>query len=164
MIPPVPGLLSSLWAQSEPRRQADAARLRLYRGRTMALLRRYYRLSFDIGRLPSLLGREVFRAKVSRHRAPSFEDSVIFVHDVERCLQRLDDVSQMLLARIALQDYTADEAAAMMQFARRHVVRLFPAALDRLSALLLEAGLLEPISCQDPQTEENSPSDGEERK
>ena len=33
----------------------------LYRERTIALLKRYLRISIEVGRLPSLLGRELFR-------------------------------------------------------------------------------------------------------
>ena len=32
----------------------------IYRDRTTAMLRRYFRLSVELGRLPSLLGREFF--------------------------------------------------------------------------------------------------------
>ena len=35
--------------------------LPLYRAQTERMLRRYFRLSLDIGRLPSILGGEVFR-------------------------------------------------------------------------------------------------------
>jgi hypothetical protein len=59
----------------------------LYRERTVALLKRYLRLSVEVGRLPSLLGREFFRARVTSYRMASFEDAVIFVHDVEHCLE-----------------------------------------------------------------------------
>ena len=54
-----------------------------YRDRTVALLRRYARASVEVGRLPSLLGREYFRAKVSSYPMTSFEDIVIFVHDMD---------------------------------------------------------------------------------
>src|SRR5438128_12008129 len=74
-----------------------------YRDRTRALLRRYFYTSIEVGRLPSLLGREFFRAKVTYYRASSFEDAVIFVHDVERCLQSLDPVSHRLIAMIVVQ-------------------------------------------------------------
>src|SRR5438876_933901 len=57
----------------------------IYRDRTTAMLRRYFRLSVELGRLPSLLGREFFRARVTSYRMHSFEDAVIFVHDVENC-------------------------------------------------------------------------------
>jgi hypothetical protein len=40
----------------------------LYRERTIALLRRYLRISIEVGRLPSLLGRELFRSKVTVRR------------------------------------------------------------------------------------------------
>jgi hypothetical protein len=53
--------------------------LRAYRDRTIALLRRYFMLSIETGRLPSLLGREFFRAKCSSYRLVTFEDAVIFV-------------------------------------------------------------------------------------
>src|SRR5262249_13244779 len=35
---------------------------RIYRGRTVAMLRKYMRYSMDVGRLPSLVGREFFRS------------------------------------------------------------------------------------------------------
>src|ERR1700690_557358 len=54
----------------------------LYRGRTVALLRRYLRFSLETGRLPSLVGREFFRAKVTYYTAATFEDRVIFLRDV----------------------------------------------------------------------------------
>jgi hypothetical protein len=64
---------------------------RTYRGRVVAMLRRYMRYSIETGRLPSLLRREFFRAKVTSYTVVTFEDRVIFVHDMERCLDRLDE-------------------------------------------------------------------------
>src|SRR5450755_2465766 len=58
----------------------------LYRERTLGMLRRYQRLSVEVGRLPSLLGREFFRTRVTSYHAGTFEDAVIFVHDVARGL------------------------------------------------------------------------------
>ena len=123
--------------------------LRLYRDRTRAILRRYFRMSIELGRLPSLVGREFFRARVTSYRLHTFEDAVIFVHDVETCLQRLDQFSQQLIARIVFQDYTLEEAAALVGCGRRTVVRRYPRALDRLSELFLEAELLRPFPCQE---------------
>ncbi|MFI5088467.1 MAG: ECF-type sigma factor [Terriglobales bacterium] len=116
-----------------------------YRGRTIGLLRRYFQMSLDIGRLPSLLGREFFRARVTSYHVHSFEDVVILVHDVERCLERLDDFSRSLVARIVLQDYTWDETALLMGCSRRTVARRFPRTLDLLSEIFLEVGLLRPF-------------------
>ena len=56
----------------------------LYRERTLGMLRRYQRLSVEVGRLPSLLGREFFRTRVTSYHAGTFEDAVSFVHDVGR--------------------------------------------------------------------------------
>jgi len=125
--------------------QAERANLAAYRGRTMALLRRYFRMSLDIGRLPSMLGREFFRARVTSYHVQSFEDVVILVHDVERCLERLEDFSRSLVVRIVLQDYTWDETALLMGCSRRTVARRFPRALDLLSEIFLEVELLRPL-------------------
>jgi hypothetical protein len=60
-----------------------------YRRRTIALLRRYARASVEVGRLPSLLGREFFRTRVTSYRMGSFEDIVIFVADMEKAIEKL---------------------------------------------------------------------------
>jgi hypothetical protein len=119
--------------------------LSLYREYTVGLLRRYFRMSIELGRLPSVLGREFFRSKVSSYRIHSFEDVVILVHDVDRCLSRLDAFSQSLIARVVLQEYSHEEAAAVIGCTRRTVVRRMPDALDKLSEIFLETGLLRPI-------------------
>jgi hypothetical protein len=114
----------------------------LYRERTVALLKRYLKFSIEVGRLPSLLGRELFRAKITAYRMASFEDAVIFVHDVERILEQLDGFSKDLIAVIIFEDYSQDEAAEVLQCARRTVCREFPETIDRLSERFLESGLL----------------------
>jgi DNA-directed RNA polymerase specialized sigma24 family protein len=136
--------------------EQDDPELWLYRDRTVGLLRRYFRYSVELGRLPSLLGREFFRSRVTSYRMHSFEDAVIFVHDVERCLEKLDSFSQQLIARLALQEYTQAEAARLLHCSRRTVVRRYPEALDRLSRIFLKSELLRPMQnlaresrCQD---------------
>jgi predicted DNA-binding protein (UPF0251 family) len=121
-------------------------------------------MSLDIGRLPSLIGREFFRARVTSYHVHSFEDVVIFVQDVERCLEKLDDFSRALVARIVFQDYTWDETAALLGCHRATVWRQFPRALDQLSEIFLAVGLLQflppaenrPKTCQEGKNEENS--------
>jgi hypothetical protein len=130
--------------------------LMVYRGRTIGLLRRYFRMSVELGRLPSLLGREFFRAKVTSYRMSTFEDVVIFVHDVERCLERLDEFSRRLIARIVLQEHTQAEAARLLNMPLRTVERQFPEALDRLSEIFVRASLLAEIESTDqPQAAQN---------
>jgi DNA-directed RNA polymerase specialized sigma24 family protein len=106
-----------------PAAAVGAPELHLYRDRTRALLRRYFRMSIELGRLPSLVGREFFRSRVTSYRMHTFEDAVIFVHDTETCLQRLDAFSQQLIARVVFQDYTFEETAALVGCGRRTVVR-----------------------------------------
>lgn len=136
-------------ASSNAEAVVAAQDLRPYRDRTRALLRRYFRMSIELGRLPSLVGREFFRSRVTSYRMHTFEDAVIFVHDTESCLERLDAFSQQLIARIVFQDYTVDETAALVGCGRRTVLRRYPRALDRLSELFLEAELLRPFPCQE---------------
>jgi len=113
-----------------------------YRDRTVALLRRYARASVEVGRLPSLLGRECFRAKVSSYPMSSFEDVVIFVHDMETVLQRLNPFQQRLIAMNVLEEYSLREVARLLPCPLRTVEREVPDALDELSRVLLRSGLI----------------------
>src|SRR5215469_7736205 len=45
-----------------------------YRARTIALLCRHLRYSLETGRLPCVLGREIFRAAVTSYSAATFEE------------------------------------------------------------------------------------------
>ena len=123
----------------------DDLDLWLYRDRTIALLRRYLHMSIEIGRVPSLLGREIFRSRVTSYRLTTFEDAVIFVHDVETSISRLDNSLQQVIARVVLQEYTEQEAARTLHCALRTVQRLVPEALDQLTAQFLRGGLLQPL-------------------
>ena len=114
----------------------------LYRERTVGLLKRYVRFSVEVGRLPSLLGREFFRARITPYRVTTFEDTVIFVHDVESSLEKLDEFEKKLIARIVLQEYTHEETAQLLGCWRRTIGRRYPMALDKLSEIFLQGGLL----------------------
>ena len=96
--------------------------------------------------MPSLLGKEMFRAKVSSYRMESFEDIIIFIHDVERCLARLDEEQQELIARMALQQYTVLETAELTGIRPRTVIRRYGEALDRLTRIFLAVEMLEPLN------------------
>ena len=67
---------------------------------------------------------------------------MIFVLDVEKCLDQLDYLDRQLLSRIVLQEYTQCEAASLLGMSVRTVCRRFPLAIDRLTEKLLETGLL----------------------
>jgi hypothetical protein len=124
----------------------------LYRQKTTALLRRYMRWSLEAGRVPSLLGRELFRAKISSYTATTFEARVIFLHDIERCLGRLQEFDRQIVARVVLQEYDHEAAAKLLQCTRRTLERRLPELIDELSESLLKTDLLERI----PETRENS--------
>jgi hypothetical protein len=114
----------------------------LYRRRTVGLLRRYMRFSLETGRLPSMVGREFFRAKVTSYRATTFEDRVIFVRDVEKSLERLEEFDKQLLGRIFLQEHSHEQAACLLNCSRSTLERRLLEALDLLSEDFLRVGLL----------------------
>ena len=89
-----------------------------------------------------MLGREFFRTRVTSYHAGTFEDAVIFVHDVARGLEQLGEFERKLIAKIALQDYTQNETARVLGCWRRTVGRRFPEALDRMTEIFLDSGLL----------------------
>ena len=135
------------------RKKPVVPEIAFYRKYTEALLRRYLKLSMETGRAPSLLGREMFRGNVTHYNVQGFDDVVIFVHDVERCLQLLDRVESFLIHRIALQQFTQHETALMLNLPIRSVVRRYDKSLDILTRLFLDRKLLQPLNglkpCQD---------------
>jgi hypothetical protein len=136
-------------AEPAPPARQPEPEMAFYRRYTEALLRRYLQMSVTSGRVPSLMGREMFQGNVTHCRTHTMEDVVIFCMDVEKTLHRLQPMEQRLIARIALQHYSQGEAAAMLGLSLRHAIRRYNAALDRLTAMLLEARMLEPLkSCQ----------------
>jgi len=124
-----------------------------YRDRTVGMLRRYLRLAIEVGRLPSLLGREFFRTRVTSYHTQTFEDSVILVHDVEACLGFLDVVDRTLIGMIVMQDHSQEETAMLLQCTRRTIVRRYGEALDRMSAIFLKRNILARLPVQKPISE-----------
>jgi DNA-directed RNA polymerase specialized sigma24 family protein len=95
-----------------------------------------------VGRAPSILGEPIARGWVSCRPVKTFEDAVIFVLDIERCLDKLGAVDRTILSRIVLQEYTHSETADLLRVSVRTISNKFPIALDRLTELLLHYGLL----------------------
>jgi len=143
---------------------------RIYRARTVTMLRRYMRYSIETGRVPSLLGREFFRTQVTSYTVVTFVDRVIFVHDMETCLNKLDEFSRQIIARNVLQEQDQAATARLLGCAERTVRNYVPIALDVLTEILLDVGLLERIvpirekSCQGGKRGENFVSGCEESK
>jgi len=106
------------------------------------MLQRYLYASMLVGRAPAILGEPIARGWASSRPVKTFEDAVIFVLDVERCLDRLGEPDRALLSRITLQEYTHAEAADLLGFSVRAISYKYPLALDRLTEILLKVGLL----------------------
>lgn len=163
------GTVTSIQAEAEPTYVPYCARVqaqeekerkrRIYHAKTVALLRKYMRYSIETGRMPSLLGREFFRAKVSARSMVTFEDRVIFVHDVEKCLARLDEFSQQLIARRILQEHDQAATARLLHCTEKTVRLYLAAALDLVTEVLLELGLMQPLEWDEPARVQNDEPD-----
>jgi len=136
---------SILHLVSGNRQQPSRETLPAYRPYTRALLRRYFRMAVDIGRLPSILGGLCFRARVSSYKLHTFEDAVIFVYDMERVFDRIQRPWMEIIAGVVLLEYSVPEAALRLGITVQRAERRYAAALDALSAALLEVGLLRPV-------------------
>lgn len=119
--------------------RADAM---FFRSQTLAIIRHFFEIASQIGRLPSILGREFFRARISHHAIPSFEEQAVFVHDVEQALARLNEQDAEVVALVGLLHYTLDDAAALLGRSRSLVVQRFADSIDKLAESFLEARLL----------------------
>jgi hypothetical protein len=116
--------------------------LGFYRRHTESLMRRYLYASMQVGRAPNILGDPVSRGWCSSRPIRTFEDAVIFVLDVENCLNALGSLDRQMLFRIVIQEYTQAETATLMGMSVRSVCNRYPMATDRLTEKLLKTGLL----------------------
>jgi len=144
-------VLPFVWAfareQAELKRRVETPvepHMAFYRKYTEALLRRYVRMTLESGKVPSLLGQEMFRGKVTSYKVECFDDVVIFLHDIGRCIDRLEPEQQDLISRIALQEYSIAEAAALLHLPPRTTVRRYARALDRLTRIFIAVKILMP--------------------
>jgi hypothetical protein len=113
-----------------------------YRGQALAIVRHFFEMSCQLGRLPSILGREFFRAKVSHHAIPSFEDQALFSHDIRQSLAKLDETEMQVLTLVGLYDLNLDEAAEILHWSTGYISQRFGEALARLTQIFLDRGLL----------------------
>ena len=75
----------------------------------------------------------------------NFEDVVIFVTDMERAIEKLNTLEKKLLAMNVLEEYYVPEIARLLGCNEKTVRRALQDALDQLSRILLEGGLLEEL-------------------
>jgi hypothetical protein len=135
-------LVKELSANVEERDE-DLSEYSIFRTHTLKLLQHYLRLSLDYGRIPSVLGGQVMRARVSHTKMHSMEDDTIFIHDMSRCLeQELKEEELRLIALIVFMDHTFDEAARMQGYSLRQTYRMFYDLMDRLTRAFFDREFL----------------------
>src|SRR6266567_1055590 len=123
--------------------EEDLSEYSMFRTHTLKLLQHYLRLSLDYGRIPSVLGGEVMRARVSHSKLHTIEDETIFIHDMNRCLEReLDGEELRLLALIVFMEHTFEEAAVILQYSEKQLRRNFPPIMDRLTRAFFQREFL----------------------
>jgi len=115
---------------------------------TVGMLHRFLRASLLVGRMPSVLGREIFRSRVSHVPARVFEDSVVFVCDVERCLRQLEPLERRLIAYCVFEDRSEWEAARRFHCSQSDVSRRLGSSLDLLYETFCRTGLLKRLAEQ----------------
>lgn len=130
-----------------PSSEASLARertgnLAFYRRHTEKTLRRYLYASILVGRAPTLLKEPLSRGWASSRPVKTFEDAVIFLLDIERCLDKLNSLDKQVLCKVVVQDYTQAEAAILLGMSSRSMSERYPQAVDRLTRILLDADLL----------------------
>jgi RNA polymerase sigma factor (sigma-70 family) len=113
-----------------------------YRKHTERMLRRYLYASMQVGRSPQLLGENVGKGWVSSRKVTTFEDALIFVLDIERCINRLNPLDRKIISRVILQEYTYAETAAILGLSSRTINNRLPQAIDNLTEALVTADLL----------------------
>ena len=116
--------------------------------RTMALLHRYFRMSLLVGRMPSLLGRDVFPSRMQGRTPQAFENTVVFVCDVDRCLEGLELLEQRLVAYCILEDHTEWDAARQFHRTQSDISRRLHHTLDLLHDTFCRLGLLKPLEAE----------------
>ncbi len=84
----------------------------------------------------------MFRAKVSHHAIPSFEEQAVFVRDMELCLALSEEHAEMITL-VGLYDLSRDDIADMFHHSRAWVTFRISEAVDSLSEIFLKAGLLD---------------------
>jgi hypothetical protein len=139
----VPTPVASPAAEQEIVPQNPVRTLAFYRKHTEKMLLRYLYASMLVGRAPEMLREPLSRGWASTRPVKTFEDAVIFVLDMEKCLARLSALDRMILSRVVLQAYSLAEAALLLRISERWIVARFGLALDYLTEILIEAELLD---------------------
>lgn len=116
-----------------------------YRSQTVTLLRRYFNASLQVGRMPQILGREVFRARTSHRKVLGLEDLMIFTHDFERFLARLQQQEKELIATLIFKEHSQDQVAQITGLTRFWVRARYFRAIDAVTQMSLAGGYLRAI-------------------
>ena len=114
------------------------------RGYTRTMIRRYVAARYQAARIFSCLDASRFSGagRASFRPIRTFEDALVFVIDMDRCMESLSPIDLELLNRTMIQEYTESETACLMGMSARTVSTKAQVALDRLTQRLIDCGLL----------------------
>ncbi len=130
--------------RSGPRQAVQTPELDLYflRAHTHGMLRRYLYTSLQTCRIGSTLDTPIGRGWVTSRPIVTFEDALIFVHDMERAIASLPSLDRDVLTRVVLQEWTHEETGTLLGMCTRTVASRLAKALDLLSQKLISMELL----------------------
>ena len=122
----------------------DLSEYSIFRSHTLKLLRYYFKLSLDYGRIPSPLGGQGMRSRVSHVKMYTVEDDTIFLHDMSRCMeQELSEMELKIVALVVFMDHTFEQTGGILQYSERQIRRIYPNLLDRLTRAFCKRELLD---------------------
>jgi DNA-directed RNA polymerase specialized sigma24 family protein len=114
------------------------------RSYTRTMIRRYVLARYQAARIFSCLDASKFSGsgRASARPIRTFEDALVFVIDMDRCMESLSPTDLELLKRTHIQEFTEAETACLMGMSTRTVSTKAKVALDRLTQRLIDSGLL----------------------
>lgn len=109
------------------------------------VLHQFYRACLQIGRMPSVLGGEIFRSRPENHRPSALEDLVAKVVDVERFLEGLEPFERRVVGMVVLRGYSEHFAARRLRRSQSEVSRAYWRGILALYGTLERCGYLQAL-------------------
>jgi hypothetical protein len=113
--------------------------------RAAGVLLRYVRTALSVGRIPSPMGMLYVPARTRSRPHSALEDAVVFVCDIELCLEMLAEFDRHIVAFCIYEHHSEWEAARHFQKPQPEISRRLSRSLERLHAMFCQRGILQPM-------------------
>ena len=112
------------------------------RRRAVGVLLRYVKTALSVGRIPSPMGMLYVPARTRSKPHSALEDAVVFVCDIELCLEMLSEFDRHLVAFCIYEHHSEWEAARHFHKPQTEISRRLSRSLERLHAVFCKRGIL----------------------